>query len=78
MWHHQAGFVDQLAAVENQVEIERACGVRGGPGPALSSFDCEQLLEQGTRPERRRPNGGSVQIPGLGFDDANGCRLDEG
>ena len=78
MWHHQAGFVNHRAAVENQVEIERACGIRRRPGPAMGPFDGEQLLEQSTRRERRRPDGGSVQIPGLGFDDANGRRLDEG
>jgi hypothetical protein len=85
--HLEAGRVDRLVAVEEQVEVDRArAEARPPPLAAQSPLDGEQAVEELTRRERRLELGRAVQearlvevVDGIGLAKGrNGAELDAG
>src|SRR5262245_35359660 len=63
--HDESGLVDDLATVEDQIEVERARRVPVGTLPPEALLDREESVQQGARRQRRGADDGRVQVPGL-------------
>jgi len=65
--HDEAGALDPLVPVQEEVEVERAGAVLpGAPVAALAGLDLEEESEELLRAEGRAPHGDGVQEVGLG------------
>ena len=76
MRHDQICGLDDVAVVENQIQVERACRARIWALPTKLLFDVEQHGEQVVRREGRVPHRSRVEKHRL-LTDANRRRLVE-
>ena len=61
MRHHEAGLLDNLITVQDQVEIERARGARMRPLAPEAILDLEQSGQQRSRIEGGLPYDGCIE-----------------
>src|SRR3954471_17424291 len=78
MRNYEAGLVDDLVAVEDEIEIECPRRVLGRACSSEAVLDREQRVEERTGRERRRADSGRVQIARLRRGDSNGSRVVKG
>lgn len=78
MRNHETGLLDDLVAVEDEIEIECPRRVLGRACSSEAVFHREQRVEERTGRERRCTDGGRVQIAGLGRGNSNGSGVVKG
>src|SRR5262245_59149895 len=61
MRHAQAGFVDDVAAVEDQIQIERPRSARIGPFTASLALDLQEVAQQFLRGRLGVANYGGIE-----------------
>jgi hypothetical protein len=66
--HLHPGGLENDAAVEDQVEIQRPGRPDARPSSTSLAFDRHEFLEQRSRVERRTPGGRAVEEPCLRLD----------
>jgi hypothetical protein len=66
--HHQARFVDNAVAIEDQIEIKSTWRARIRALPAEGSFYVEQCLQEIACTQCGPADRGGVEEPGLGLD----------
>ena len=77
MRNHQARFGQTLAAIQNQVEVQRAGSPGRRPLSPVASFNLQQPVEQRPRRERGATHNNPIQVARL-IGNANGGGVEPG
>jgi len=74
----KSGFVDDLVASQDEIDVEGPWRVRSGPGAAVPLFDVEKGLEQLARRAGRPADARSIEIGRIVFQSgADRRRFDQ-